>query len=1389
MPTSAGAPGGARTTRRSWTLQTARGAVDVEVSAPEDAVLDDVLPALAAELGPPAGPLWSSSTELPGGTPLSIPELHHAAVLGWGRPAPRDPAAEGAGALELQVVGGPDAGRSLPLERGRLVVGRSSTCGLNLDDPDVSRRHAAVTVAEGRVTVADLGSSNGTVLTTRQGAVPLGSAETTWPVGEAIRLGATTLRLTGPAGSPLESRDTGAGRLVVRPLTGTPPPAVPVTVELPAPPADPPSRRLSWVAVSLPAVGGVAMAWLLDTPAFLFFALLSPAVAVAGWWSDRLAGRRAGRRARAEHAVALARAELELAAAVTADVAGQEERHPDVARLVAAARRRVSPLWSRGAHDPSAWVVRLGTGPGPTAVTVSGPDGGRSAAPADAVPVTLDLGSCGGLTLSGPRPAVLGTARALVCQLAALSPPGALSLELVCDPARLADWAWVRWLPQLGGVHPAGLSTGDRPDPSPTGGAGGDRGGDAGGRTLVVVDGPMNAEARAALVAGAPRVAVLELTDRPGSASGAHLTVTGETGSAGRLVLPGTPGRPITLDGVQETTAATLARTLAALTAPADGSGIPDSARLLELCAPPGQTGDEPTPDWDRSRTRLTATLGATARGPLTLDLVAQGPHALVAGTTGSGKSELLQTLVAGLALHHPPDRCSLLLVDYKGGAAFAEAAAMPHTVGVLTDLDHQSTARALRSLAAELTRRERLLAAHGARDVDGLPDEVALARLVIVVDEFATLVEDLPGFVSGLVGIAQRGRSLGVHLVLATQRPSGVVSPEIRANCSLRICLRTTDEAEARDVLGSALPAQLPADRPGRAWLRAGGAAPVLLQVARVSTPAPAGPEVHVRRRAWPPQSAPVAGGGRTDGTTDLARIAAAVGRRAIGEGLQLPQRPWLPPLPSRLTVADLPTDRATASPTVLRIGLLDVPDRQVQPPLEMDLAAGGGWLAVGGPRSGRSTALETVLTEAAAQLSPDELHVHVLDHGGGAVATRAAELPHTGTVVRRGDPHRSGRLLHRLAAELERRRAGDPPDQPLVLLLVDGYDSLAAELESGDPTGGAADLIRLCREGGAVGLTVALTADRAVPGSRLASAVRERLVLPLPDRTDYAVAGVPARAVPEHRPPGRALVGEDAVECQLASPRDTVRAWPPGTGGSAPVRVTDLPADPELPLPFPDARYRWLPVGPGGDEGQVTGVDLGAGGGLLVVGPPGSGRSEAVRAFGRHCRAGGARVLELAATPPGDDHDSQEHRVDRVDRGDVTGLRAWLAEPGPGARVVLADDVTSLPDAVADALAVAGGAPAGSPAGDAPASGAVLVIAAGSPAELAGSFRGPVAALRRSRTALLLRPGPGDAELLGLRVPRTPLPARPGSGWLLVRGEPTRVQVARRRNPREAA
>jgi S-DNA-T family DNA segregation ATPase FtsK/SpoIIIE len=1377
---------------RTWTLWSAEGAVDVEVRAAEDGTLGDVLGALATELRLPTVQLWAGSVALPADTALTAEVLRHGAVLGLGRPGPRETAGSSSGALELHVTGGPDAGRTVPLGQGSLVLGRGAGCGLTVADPDVSRRHAVVSVMEGRVTVADLGSSNGTSLSGGAGpSTPVGPEPTEWPVGATLQMGASALRLTGPRGTPLEQVRAAAGRRLVRPLGSLPRWPQAAVVRLPPPVPQSTRRRLGWVAIAMPAAGGVLMAWLLSTPQFLFFALLSPLVAVASWASDRFTGRRAHRRAVADHALVRALADAELSAAIAADLAERDEAHPDPARLATAARRRCGPLWSRAAAGPVGLTVRLGTGPGPTTVTRIEHDGDRSTATAEHVPVTLSLAESGGLGIVGPRASALGVARSVLCQLAVLTSPAQLQLVLVCSRERAPEWGWVRWLPHLHAVVLPGEAL-----PTALRGPAGDAA-EALPRTVVVLDGPVDPLLGEVLAGASERLLRLDVADSDASLAlpaSARVQVTGETGTIGRLRVPGPhQERQLTLDAISGPTAAGISRDLAALIAPTSSGGLPDAARLLDVPAAGLHLGPggEAEGDWDRSRARLLAALGTTGQAPLLLDLVADGPHALVAGTTGSGKSELLQTLVASLALHHPPDRCSFLLVDYKGGAAFGDAAALPHTVGVLTDLDHQSTARALRSLSAELTRRERVLAEHRVRDLADLPGTVAASRLVIVVDEFATLAEELPGFVSGLVGIAQRGRSLGVHLVLATQRPAGVVSPEIRANCSLRICLRTTDEGDARDVLGSTEAAHLPPDRPGRAYVRTGSATPVLVQIARVSgTRAPDSPVVAVRRLRWPP----VADGSpppspATGTATDLQRVVGALCRRALSDGLRPPDRPWLPPLPDRLLGTDLDRWAAEAHPTLLRIGLQDSPDAQLQAPLALDLRAGGGWLLVGGPGSGRTTALRTVLTEAVRQLPPNRLHVHVIDHGGGALAREAAGLRHCGTAVDRDDALRSVRLLARLDEEIDRRRGvGPAADHPLLLVLIDGYESLVEQLEGADPATGGAGLLRLMRDGAAVGVTVVLTAQRAVPGSRVAGAVRTRILLPLPDRADYAVAGVPARTVPGHRPAGRALVGEDAVECQLALPREILEplADPPGEPPTdPPIRVTTLPEDPELALPSSGGTTPreglWLPLGPGGDEGTAVGIDLQRTGGLLVVGPPGSGRSTALRAFALHCGHAGTAVVWLGEVNASSDGDArapgsgQPGDPDRLSRADAEGFRAWLAgQDEHRTVVVVADDLATLPDALTDQLAA-----------QVHRAGRLLLLAAGTAADLAGTFRGPAVALRRSRTALFLRPAVGDAELLGLRTPRTPLPPRPGAGWLVTPTQTVRLQVARRRRP----
>jgi S-DNA-T family DNA segregation ATPase FtsK/SpoIIIE len=1399
---------------RIWTLSAGGTAVDVEVIARDQDRLSDVLPPLCLALGHHEPGLWASSTRLADDLPLTAPELAHGAVLGLGGPVPGSDRRTRSSALELRVVGGPDAGRAVPLGQGRHVLGRGSDVTVRLDDPDVSRRHVVVHVGGGAITVADLGSTNGS----RLDNASLDDQPRSWPTGAVLRLGASALTVTGPGDAAGALGAGPAGRMTLRPTPRMTMPPTDVEIAFPRPPEAPQRRRLAWVAIALPAVGGVLMAWLLHTPTFLFFALLSPVVALGTWLSERVSGRRNGRRDAASHALEVLATEARLANAVAADVRVTEAAHPDLATLVAAARRRSQLLWSRARGDADALIVRLGCGPGTTRVTRVLADGSRSRATAPHWPVAVDLRAAGGLAVVGPRERALGVLATVVAQVTALHAPGEVDLLLLTDSGRLRDWAWARWLPHLraDAVHVRATGTHGKKDDEDVnawltrwsarrrallGGRPGDAtAAAAAGWLVVLVDRSLDprtaATLRAARDVGVVIVAGVESAEDVPVPVDAVLRLTGETGDVAVLSRQGVADRlDVYVDRLPRRTATEFARDLAGLVPVISDGSLPRRVRLLDLPAT-GLTMDTDGRiggSWSTARDRLVATLGRTAQGPLQVDLCRDGPHALVAGTTGSGKSELLQTLIAGLALQHPPDRCSFLLVDYKGGAAFAEAATLPHTVGLVTDLDGQTTARALRSLGAELTRREEILAAHDAVDIAALPDEVELARLVIVVDEFATLAEELPTFVPGLIAIAQRGRSLGVHLVLATQRPSGVVSPEIRANCTLRICLRTTDEADSRDVLGTTDAAHLAVDLPGRAYLRSGSGTPTPLQVARVAglaaPPTETGPEARVR--VWP-DATRVAEDVAAEGETDLTRLCRAVLAHSAELGRPTPHRPWRPPLPDHIASGDLDSlaDRerpgTDANRARLPIGLMDRPDIQSRALLELDLADGGTWLAVGGPRSGRTTLLRTVLGEAVHRFGPDELHVHVIESGGGSLVAEAAVLPHAGTTVGGEDALRTVRLVDRLAREVAARRAGPAPGRyPLVLLLVDGVEELSTVLDDADPARGSAGLLRLLRDGAAVGLTCVATADRAVPGGRLAAAARHRLVLPLPDRADYAVAGIPARAVPEGRLAGRALLGEEALECQLALPRP-LEMTPPDSAGTSPrhfpppVRITELPPEPVLTLPTPSAARPGrlaLPVGPGGDEGDPLVVDLLRTGGLLVSGPPGSGRSTALDAFVQHLQTLGTVVLRVGLSPASTGTCSAEQDVPWLDPTDEAGARAWAAGLDGRPGVVVADDVGTPAECAALGALPAVGARTG-----------VALIAASSAGQLSGHYQGPIATLRRGRAALLLCPGPGDADLLGIRLPRTPLPLRPGSGWLLTGAAMERVQVARRQ-PRVTA
>jgi DNA segregation ATPase FtsK/SpoIIIE, S-DNA-T family len=311
------------------------------------------------------------------------------------------------------------------------------------------------------------------------------------------------------------------------------------------------------------------------------------------------------------------------------------------------------------------------------------------------------------------------------------------------------------------------------------------------------------------------------------------------------------------------------------------------------------------------------------AGGVVEIDLLGDTPHALVGGTTGSGKSEFLRAVALSWASQSPPRERAILLVDFKGGSAFAELSELPHVVGLITDLDSVGAQRALRSLRAEIRRREALLLRHRARDISEAPPG-ALARLLVLVDEYAVLVESFPELQPLIADLAARGRSLGIHLVLCTQRPGGVVRDAVAANCGVRVAFRMTAAADAHGLMAASPPA---ADAPaGRAVVSIAGRA-ALVQVATICASDVAG----VSSR-W-----------------------AAVAR---------PERPWLPPLPREVTRRDVESLKQSGETGAwsLALGLLDDPDHQCRRVAEWRPDHDGSLLVIGADSRGVSAVLAVI-------------------------------------------------------------------------------------------------------------------------------------------------------------------------------------------------------------------------------------------------------------------------------------------------------------------------------------------------------------------------------------------------------------------------------------------
>jgi DNA segregation ATPase FtsK/SpoIIIE, S-DNA-T family len=611
----------------------------------------------------------------------------------------------------------------------------------------------------------------------------------------------------------------------------------------------------------------------------------------------------------------------------------------------------------------------------------------------------------------------------------------------------------------------------------------------------------------------------------------------------------------------------------------------------------------------------LRVPIGISGTGePLIIDLKeaadgGMGPHGIVIGATGSGKSELLRTLVTGLAVTHSPEMLSFVLVDFKGGASFADLAKLPHVAGMVTNLEGADSLiiRFLASLSGELERRQRLLREAGNLDNikqyqtkrQSTPDLEPFPYLIIIVDEFGELLQARPEFLDLFMAIGRIGRSIGMHLLFSTQRLEEGKLKGLDSYLRYRICLRTFSAAESKVMLGTPDAFYLPAF-PGVGYFKVDTSiyemfktalitSPYVLPNAQLSDAAPPMREYTPLGRIIPFKalSANKEAKNVTYDTPEQERATdmSVVIERLLGDSqaAQLPpaHQVWLSPLPSLLPLdAVLDTlrirfldgstwlDSPPFGPLRIPIGLIDQPAEQRQDPYVLDFSGAGGHLAlVGAPQSGKSTFLRTLVTSLIVTHSPQDVQIYAIDFGGGLLGI-FEQVPHVGTVCGRNEREKILRTLSQMRSILgerielfrkngieniavyrERRAAGELRDisLPDVFLVIDDLGQLTREIESAEP-----DLIDMVATGLTYGMHIIIVTNRwPEVRPKLKDNIGMRLELKLNDPVDSdfgkaAASGLPAGI------PGRGL-NQHKLQYQIALPYVVDAAAPPPSSTQA--------------------------------------------------------------------------------------------------------------------------------------------------------------------------------------------------------------------------------------------
>ena len=894
---------------------------------------------------------------------------------------------------------------------------------------------------------------------------------------------------------------------------------------------------------------------------------------------------------------------------------------PSALTYLAEDRTRV---WERGGDDPDFLWVRVGTADQPLCITLEAPElpplaqlDPVSASAAHrfmlthevqhGLPHAVPLREFSRLEVTGGEDEARSLLRAMLMHAATMHGPENLRIVIAADAGALGQWEWAKWLPHThspvveDAVGPARmigsslseleqLLPGDlreRPRFSP----------DAAGPTphvLVVTDGVTVPAGDPILSDGG--VAGVTLLDLPARwadlADPATLRINfrADSGDA-EVVAVRTDPVPIVPDTLTIAEAEATARRLLPLhTAVAVGGAGKASTRqleLVELLGLPDVRDIDFGSIWTGrlERDRLRVPIGQAVDGsPLVLDLKesaqqGMGPHGLIIGATGSGKSEVLRTLVLALALRHSPEALNFLLIDFKGGATFAGMSEMPHVSAIITNLGQELALvdRMQDALQGEITRRQELLrAAPGGPYANVFDYERArragqagltpLPALLIVADEFTEMLTAKPEFADTFAAIGRVGRSLQIHLLLATQRLEEGRLRGLEANLSYRIGLRTFTAADSRVVLGVPDAHTLPQD-PGHGFLKTDADSMTQFRAAYVSGPPPQRRRAEQGRASAPEaevaffSAAPVHTEEQIEDSAEIELVAEPAEKRSTFEiavermtGLgPVAHRIWLPPLEEPATLDQLMPDlvdypgRGLFSPSwrgagalTVPLGIVDVPLEQRRESLAVTLdGAAGHMVVVGGPRSGKSTLLRTTVAALALTHTPQETQFYLMDFGGGTFAG-LRDLPHVAGLATRSEPDVARRMIAEVTGILDareayfrahgvdsietyrRRRSEGRLDDGYgdVFLVIDGLGILRSDFEALEPA-----VLALAARGLTYGIHLVLSASRWLEvRPALKDVVQTRLELRLGEATDSEIDRKAAANVPATMP-GRGL------------------------------------------------------------------------------------------------------------------------------------------------------------------------------------------------------------------------------------------------------------------------